>query len=69
MKYEIKANEKLFNDIKLILVQMNTFLPEIIQNDMKISHDEYIEFFDRYEKYINKLDDWMIEVKHHIIKC
>jgi len=67
--YKIKADEKLFDDIKEILRQMELFLPTIIQNDMEITQDEYIEFFDRYEKYINKLDDWMIEVKHHIIKC
>jgi len=66
--YKIKADEKLFDDIKEILRQMELFLPTIIQNDMEITQDEYIDFFDNYEKYINKLDDWMIEVKHQIKK-
>jgi len=68
MKYKIEANEELFNKIKSITKEMNLFLPTIIQNDMEISQDEYIDFFDNYEKYINKLDDWMIEVKHQIKK-
>jgi len=66
--YKIKADEKLFDDIKEILRQMELFLPTIIQNDVEITQDEYIDFFDNYEKYINKLDDWMIEVKHQIKK-
>jgi len=67
--YKIKADEKLFNEIKEILRQMEIFLPTIFQNDMEITQDEYIDFFDNYEKYINKLDDWMIEVKNCIIEC
>ena len=67
--YKIKADEKLFDDIKEILRQMELFLPTIVQNDMEITQDEYIDFFDNYEKYINKLDDWMIEVKNCIIGC
>jgi len=67
--YKIKADEKLFNEIKEILRQMEIFLPTIVQNDMETTQDEYVDFFDNYEKYINKLDDWMIEVKYHIIKC
>jgi len=67
--YKIKADEKLFNEIKEILRQMEIFLPTIVQNDMETTQDEYVDFFDNYEKYINKLDDWMIEVKNCIIKC
>ena len=66
--YKIKADEKLFNEIKEILRQMEIFLPTIVQNDMETTQDEYVDFFDNYEKYINKLDDWMIEVKHQIKK-
>jgi len=43
--YKIKADEKLFDDIKEILRQMELFLPIIIQNDMEITQDEYIDFF------------------------
>jgi len=67
--YKIKADEKLFNEIKEILRQMEIFLPTIVQNDMETTQDEYVDFFDNYEKHINKLDDWMIEVKNCIIKC
>ena len=64
--YKIKANEKLFDEIKELTRRMNLNLPSIIQNDMEISKERYNEFFDEYEKCINYLDDWMIKIKDHI---
>lgn len=66
--YKVKANKELFDGIKESLRRMNVSLPSIVQNDMEISQEQYIEFFEIYEKYINQLDDWMIKVKHHIEK-
>lgn len=63
---KIKADEKLFDEIKDILYRMNTYLPTIVQNDMEISGEEYLSYLDEYEKFINRLDDWLMKVKKHI---
>jgi len=63
---KIKANKKLFDEIKHITGGMHDFIPSIVQNDMKMSKSEYVAFWDSYEKCINNLDDWMVKVKRHI---
>ena len=65
---KIKGDETLFNEIQQLTKRMNLNLPSIVQNDMEISKERCNEFFDEYEKYINKLDDWMVKVKNHIKK-
>lgn len=63
---KIKANEKLFNEIREILDDMKENLPSIVQNDMEIDEEEFFNFLNNYESYINRLDDWMITVKIEI---
>lgn len=66
---KIKADEKLFNEVKDILYSMDIFLPNIVQNNMEITEEEYFSYLEEYEKFINKLDDWLIKIKKHVWVC
>lgn len=67
-EYEIKANERLFDEIKELTERMKETLPSTVQNDMKLSKHEIVEFFDICEKYIDKFDDWIRKIQKHITK-
>ncbi len=69
MSIKIKANLELFEEIRKILRQASTTLTSIVQNDIEVELDQLIEFWDDYEKTINRMDDWMLKVKNHIRRC
>jgi len=59
---KIKANEQLLNEGKSLLDQAIVTLPTIIQNDIEITLETWLDWIDTYEEFINRLDDWMVKV-------
>jgi len=62
-KIVMEADRSLFDEVRDILFGMMDFLPSIVQNDMEITFDDWLDFLDRYEKFVNQLDDWLVKVK------
>jgi hypothetical protein len=64
----IKANKELVIKIASIANKVKN-LGIIIQNDVDISTDQWLNFIDEYEQCINLMDDWMLDVRKHKKDC
>jgi len=64
--YEKAGVEELFYEGKNLLEQAARDLPAIIQNGPEIALGDWLEWVDRYEGFINHLDDWKLKVKRSI---
>lgn len=61
-KVVVKADERLFNEIKEICDNMKTTLPSIVQNDMEISVAEYQDFVSEINYYMDRIFKWAMDV-------
>ena len=68
---KIKRNDKLSNQLDDILYGMGVHLRLMAPStfDVEFSFDEWLDYLDKYAGFVDKLDDWLLDLKRYKREC
>jgi len=65
-RFIIKKYPEMVEEAKAILQEMQSFIPQILEEDKELTPDEWYAYTDRYHLITNELDVWFVRLLDHI---